>query len=249
MIRNIKVGFAFAVAFAAMSMAAVAAQASQLHVNTTAGKAIITGEQTEGIAERHKFQITSAAGGPTVQCGQGHFEGTVEGPQGQQITVQELTITARYTACNFLGLAATVTMNGCKYTFTNTVPTTALTQVVDITGCTPLDTNQSQTKKKIEVHVPGCTLTIPEQHNLSHVVFQNQSNGHVKANATVSGITYETHGAACAHQPETVLKHDATYHGRVTLTGFAHNGVEQVTHNGHQYNKGIAGGSLNLLAT
>lgn len=238
MFRHIKALGLGIVAIGAMSMmVASAAQGAQLHVNTAAGKAIITGTQTEN----HKFQVTSSAAGPSVQCAQGHFESTVEGA-GQQITVQELTVTGQYTGCTFLGLNATITMNGCKFTFTNTTPTTSLTQLVDVTGCTAA-------APRIEVHVPGCTLTIPQQHGLSHVVFTNQANGHVEADATVSGITYETHGPACAHQPETVLKHDGTYHGKVTLTGFQHGGVGLVTHNNHQYNKGITGNSLNLVAT
>jgi hypothetical protein len=132
-------------------------------------------------------------------------------------------------------------MNGCKYTFTNAVPTVSKTMLVDITGCTAA-------APRIEVHVPGCTLTVPEQHNLSHVTFA-QNGTHVDVTAAVTGIKYETHGAACAHQPETTVRNDASYSGTVTLKGFVDNGTEKATHNGHEYDKGKAGAQVSLLVT
>lgn len=232
-------GLAFIVAVAATSMmAATAAQGSQLHANTAAGTAVLTGEQIV----QNVFQITPEVEGPQVKCKKAHFEGLVAGA-GPQITTSELTITAQYSdQCQFLGLNSTITMNGCKYTFTQANPTAALTSLVDITGCTAAN-------PRIEVHVPGCTLTVPQQNGLSHVTFANVPP-HVDVNATVTGITYETHGAACAHQPETVLTHNGTYKGTVTVKGFNHLGTQSTTVHGHQYNKNLAGQTaVSLVAT
>jgi hypothetical protein len=224
------------VAVAAMGTMAAAAQATQLHVNTP-NTALLTGEQLVKL----KYQITTSAAGPSVQCSSAHFEGTAEQLGQPQVTAQELTLTPQYTGCQFIGLAASTTMNGCKYTFTNAAPTAAKTMLVDITGCTAA-------APRIEVHTPGCTLTFPEQHNLSHVTFA-QNGTHVDMNLTLSGIKYETHGAACAHQPETTPRTDASVTGTVTLKGFVDNGSEVATHNGHQYNKGKAGAQVSLLVT
>lgn len=230
-------GLAFAAAVIAMSLVAGMAQATQFHVNNPE-KAIIRGEQPA--AEKHKLQLTSAAAGPSTQCNQVSFEGTVQGPP-PQITVQELTLTPRFTGCTFLGLASTITMNGCKLTFTQSVPTANKTMLVDIAGCTAA-------APRIEKHVPGCTVTIPQQTGLSHATFA-QNATHVDMTFTLSGITYETHGAACAHQPETVLKHDASWTGKVTLKGFQDDSQTVHTHNGHQYTAGVAGAAVSILVT
>lgn len=245
MIRNIKtLGLAFIAAMVAMSMTAAIAQGAEVHIET-GQKAVLKGEQLE----KHKFQITSGAGGPNVQCGQALFEGAVVGGT-PQITAQTLKVTGQYTGCTFLGLNATITMNGCKFEITGEGQGNLVANV-DVTGCTSKDTKVDPVKKPIEVHVPGCTLTIPEQHNKADLGFTNEVGPpkDVRVLVTVSGITYETHGAACAHQPETVLKHDARYDGQATFRAFVDNGTELATHNGHQFNKSKTLGQVGLVAT
>jgi hypothetical protein len=243
MIHKSKVlGLAF-VAVAAMSVAAVpAAQASELHA-TFAGNVSILGSNT---AQHSQHVFTTAAG--SIKCTQSLFEGTAPYVGGPQVTAQELTLTGRYTGCTGFGLAATLDMSGCKYTVTNkhsvTGHTTALTAYVDITGCT--------TGKTIEVTMAGpCLVTFPEQHNLGHIVFSNNpaaSPHDVTANFTVTGITYEAHGTCPV--PPTVLMHDGQYAGQATFQAHQDKGVEQLTSNGHQYERLKPTGALvGLLAT
>ncbi len=245
MIRNIKALGLAIVAVGAMSMAVAASvQAAELHA-TTQGSAVLTGQQTQ----QHVFQTQAG----TVTCGTANFEGTVAS-QGTQVTAQEATITPTYSGCEAFGLNATVQMNGCKYTITgkantNTGATTALTSYVDVSGCT--------SGKQIVVNAAGglCTATIPEQHNLSHLVYKDEgtpgtSTEDVGVDVTVSGITYELHGLFCPGGGATGLRHDGTYHGKATFKAFVDSpGQQQVTEHGHQFNKPNEGAQVGLRAT
>jgi hypothetical protein len=247
MIRNIKaLGLAF-VAVAAMSMAAASAvQASELHA-THPGDVVITGSQIE----QHKFQITHP-NGPNTNCTAANFEGTVPwSGVGQQVTSNDVTVTATYSQCKSFGLNATVRMNGCKYTITgkantNTGATTALTSYVDITCPTA--------GKQIEVIAGGgaCVITVPGQHNLQHIVFSNTTEAgkphHTHANITITGITYQTHGEACLHE-QTVTRSDAQYTGQATFRAFKKLGQHQVTEHLHQFEKQTHAEQVGLLAT
>jgi hypothetical protein len=94
---------------------------------------------------------------------------------------------------------------------------------------------------------------VPEQHNLSHLVFTNTGvapNEHVGVNITVSGITYEPHGV-CPNIPHpTTLTHNGQYTGESLFQARVDAGSEVFTHNKHQYNKLKQIGALvGLLAT
>jgi hypothetical protein len=254
MITKIKaIGLAL-LAFAAMSMvAASAAQAEAGEVHISAGKsADITGEQ-EGVGD--VFLLTKS-GAETV-CTQAHFEGTAEGQVVGQTTAKELTLTGRYTGCEVkkpleLG-AATVDMNGCKYTLTQAfsggvpLPETAN---VDIAGCTA--------GKQIQITTAvGCTIDVPEQSGtggagLVHITLTNVSGGAKKEltpHVTVQGINYEFTGIFCPGQIN-VITTDGDYNGTETFKGFADTGLTtQVTHNGHQYKKLTVGSQVDLFAT
>jgi hypothetical protein len=244
MIRNIKVlGLAF-VAVAAMSaVAAGSAQASQLHA-TRAGDVVVTGTQST----QHVF-VTSAG---EVKCTNGQLEGTVPFTSGTQVTEDHITVTPTYSGCTGFGLAATVQMNGCKYTITGThtpvggqPQTNALTAWVDVTGCTE--------GKKITVNAGfgGCVATVGEQHTLSHVTFTNVPGQlhHVTDKATVTGIAYELHGGLCGH-PTTVITNNGSYTGGTTLKAFEKTGEHEVTEHGHKFKKQTHNGvQVGLLAT
>jgi hypothetical protein len=230
------------VAIAAMSMAAASAvQASELHATTSAHSVSIFGAQTE----QHKFNTDLG----TINCTQALLEGTAteQGQSATQLTSQELQITGTYTGCTAFGLAATIHMNGCKYTITNKLGahTTAETAYVDITGCTA--------GQRIEITTPGCTVTVPEQHNLSHLVFTDEGvapNEAVIVDITIAGITYETHGV-CPNIPHpTTLTHNGQYTGKSTFQAKQDVGTELFTHTSHQYNKlKQTGNVVGLLAT
>jgi hypothetical protein len=253
MIRNIKaLGLAF-VAVAAMSAFAVsAAQGSELHAQTAKG-ANITGEQEAG--GQHNFKITGP--GAETKCTVATFEGTAKDvvqpePADGQTTSQELTVTGTYTGCKTFGLASAVDMNGCKYTITNKLNgvTTALKATVDITGCTP--------GKQVEVTASGCTIKVPEQHNLSDLGFVNLAGPPktVTVNVTVQGITYQLAGALCPGVTG-VTTHDGDYTGAAVFKAFVdlgtqkaiHTNVFNNVHNQHEYDKLICGAQVDLFAT
>jgi hypothetical protein len=243
MILNVKaLGLAF-VAVAAMSVAATgAAQAAQLHV-TTAQKANITGTNTN----QHVFKLTSPENSE-IKCNLAQFEGTVQGGS-PQITAEDVQLTATYTEdCTAFGLNATIDMNGCKYTITGENQG-ALTARVDITGCTTITGQQNH--KAIEITVPGCTVTVPQQHGLSHITFTNEGSGateDVLAHVNVQGITYESHGALCPGG-NTITTHNGDYTGTATFKAFLDNGNGQATHNGHTYQTHLCGAQVGLFAT
>jgi hypothetical protein len=228
-------------AIAAMSMiAASAAQAGlgELHV-TTPEKAVVTGEQVAG--GQHVFQF--GAFGSFI-CTQVKLEGTLEQKEKQQVTATEAQVTATYTGCQSLGAAATVKMNGCKYTLTGGV--NEKTVQVDITGCT-------EGKKHILIETNlGCTITIPEQNNLSHITFTNEGEIGPKEDVldhiTIQGMTYEFTGVFCP-APVNVLHHDANYTGTTTIKAFKDLGSALKTHNGHEYKQVIEGEQVGLFAT
>jgi hypothetical protein len=232
-------------AIAAMSMVVVSAAhaaTSELHVTGTGGEAAnVTGEQVT----QHNFKLTTS--GLETKCTQAIFEGTIGAQAGsQQTTASEVQITGTYTGCQSqgpFGAAATVKMNGCKYTITDSA--TSLTGTVDINGCT--------TGKSIEVTTEGCTITVPEQTNATgHLVFSNtdkvnKEEQDVDVEITVESITYQTHGAFCIlgnqeHQ-------DGDYTGTATFRAYKDAGSAQKTHNGHTYQQLICGAQKGLFAT
>lgn len=230
MIRNLKtLGLAFVAVLAIGGTAASAAQAApgEWHSEVAAGKtsAIFTG-QNLGV---HEMSFK----GLKLQCQIATFEGTA--PKA----TTDATLTAFYTGCMLAPFAAQVKMNGCKYTLTGTANFTAN---VDITGCT--------TGKSIEIIDPVCTITIPEQKNLQHVVFTNKAGPpkDIDASMTLSGITYEGDKGGCG---ESVGHHaDGTLTGTTTIRAYEDDGLNQLTqHNGHQYQSLKEGAQVGLFST
>jgi len=233
-------GLALLAITAMSTVAASAAQAGlgELHV-TTPEKAIITGEQVAG--GQHVFSIPVHG---SIVCTQAKFEGTVQQPGAQQVTKTELQVTATYTGCNAFGVTATVKMNGCKYTLTGGV--NEKTAQVDITGCT-------ETKKHILIDTGvGCTITIPEQHNLSHITFTNEgptgSTEDVLDHLTIQGVAYEYTGVFCP-TAINIIHNDASYSGTTTIKAFKDEGSALKEHNGHKYLQFICGQQVGLFAT
>lgn len=248
MTRKIKALGLAIVAVAAMSAyASSAAQASELHATTNAQTAVITGHShVENV-----FQITPP-NGPAVRCAQATFEATAtdQGADASQLTAKEVTITATYAgaqggACLAFGQAATVRMNGCNYTVTNSLSgvTTAKTAYVDIVNCTP--------GKQIEIQTGICQVRVGAQSNLQKITFANVAGAphSVTGQVAISGITYEVSGALCGHA-QNVLTHDGTYHGAINFQAYAHGGTEQKQEHGHTVTKYKHNGiGLGLLAT
>jgi hypothetical protein len=96
---------------------------------------------------------------------------------------------------------------------------------------------------------PGCTITVPEQTGLSHIVLANKAGPpqDVEAQLTIQGIKYELHGGLCPGTT-TVSTSDGDLTGKVTLKGFVDEGSELATHNSHQYSKLKDGAQVSVFA-
>lgn len=232
MIRNLKaLGLAFAAVAAISAFAASAAQAApgELHSEVAAGKtsAVLTGENLAGGV--HQFTVK---GGLALKCTSAKLEGTVAK------TTTDVKVTAQYTGCVLGGLNAQVKMNGCKFTFTGVANFTAN---VDITECTR--------GKAIEIVDAICTITVPEQHGLPHVVYTDTPGPpkDIHASVTLTGVTYIGHGA-CGEG--TGHHADGTLTGTTTIRAFEDGGLNQLTeHNGHKYQPFKCGAQVNLFST
>jgi hypothetical protein len=232
MTRKIKaLGLALIATLAIGSVAVSAAQAApgELHSEVAAGKttAILTA-QNLGLGA-HKFTIK----GYSLDCQSAIAEGKV------QKTTTDATITPQYTNCKYSnGSVPKFKMNGCKYTFTGVANFTAN---VDIVGCTA--------GKSIEIVESFCTVTIPEQKELSHVVFTNTAGPKedIHVSTTISGITYIGDGACGESQGHHA---DGTLAGTTTVRAYEDEGLNAlVTHEGHCYQPFKEGAQVNLFST
>ena len=218
------------------AMFASGAQAGALDIG--ASPAVITGHSVDG--QMHVFSLTNTAGGKfNVKC-TGSLEGTTQG----LVNVNELTLTATYSLCQTGGgLASTVRLNGCKYTLTG-AGQAAFTFLVDISGCTA--------GKKIEIITPaiGCTLTIGEQLNIPHVVFDNTGGmpQDVLTTFTLNGIHVLQDGAGCP-DGDNHTSFNLTLNGNTTTTAFFDQGTVLVNKHNHQDFEHIDGAQVNLSAT
>ncbi len=251
MIRNIKgLGLAFVAAAAMSVVAASGAQATQFHA-AASPSATINGSQTV----QHNFKLTTSSA--ETKCSNATFEGTIQGGSGGTTTVEEGALTPTYSQCLTAGLTSQVIMNGCKYTITgkNGAQTLTKTAWVDITGCT--------VGKTIEIKLLKCTITVPEQTSLSHLVFA-QSGNNVLVQVTMQGITYEFHREEFPVEPcprqihggqpkipseHTKLTHDGDYTGTVTLSATQDPSIEQKTEHSHQFTKHKVGTQVALTVT
>ena len=232
-------------AMAAMSaFAASAAQAGEFDIGVQPASLFAVNEA----GQIHQLQITSTAGGKfNTNCPNASLEGTT---QGQKIN--EATATATYGPnCTAFGVAAQVVMNGCKYTITGTthiiqgqqtihVVHPANTAVVDVVGCTQ--------GKSIEIKTAICTLDIPQQNELSHIIGSNVNAQQVTLAATVSGITVRQTGAACPDGNNHVSTTGA-FVGNTLGVGRSDVGGSQVTKHSHQYQELSQAGAQTTIAS
>jgi hypothetical protein len=192
--RNLKaLGLAVVAVLAMSAFVASAAQAS----NFTAAKypTVIKGVQING---EHNF----TAAGTGVKCKEAAFSGEATGP------TKDLTISAAYGTCKdeIFGLSATVTMNGCNYTFTE--PASGEVDLVCPAG------------KIVEVHASTCTITVFPKNGLKTSTYTNGASD-VTLKANVTGIEYQVdRGFLCPIASTYATKHsDGIYEGEATVTG------------------------------
>jgi hypothetical protein len=185
MINKIKALGLAAVAIAAMSaLAAPAAHAGELDIGAQPASLfavqepnqdhVLVLQKTNSAKEQNEFPVT---------CKKATLEGTTQG-----LKVPEATATATYSECTAFGVAATVQMNGCKYTITG-AGQPANTAVVDIVGCT--------TGKTIFIDTAICDLDIGLQNGLAHIVGSQVNPQQGTLAAKVTGVKVQQTGAAC----------------------------------------------------
>jgi hypothetical protein len=211
--RKLKaLGLALVAVFAMSAVAASGAQAAQFHSASASGTTYLTGNQ----ATTNLFSTTAG----NVKCKKATFGGSYTGGT----TATDLTITPAYAECTAFGQNATVTINGCTYTFTQ--PTSATTGNVDL-AC------PGSNVITVDVPAGNCTLTIGPQTLKGDVDYTNQTEASGKKDvlvtATVIEIEHTVHGpgAICGttglHPGETVegVSTEANYTGTVTVKGYS----------------------------
>jgi hypothetical protein len=203
---------------------------------TTSSAFAAAGEFTIGtspaaITAEQKVQevitVKNTAGSPvSIKCSIATFEGTAS-----TANTTDITLTPTYSGCTLGGLAATVKMNGCKYTLTGSAAQTA---ILDIVGCT--------IGKTITITKGNCTIAIGEQNNLSHFIFINEGSASemdLLAQETVGGMKSTQTGSECPAPGAT--QSDGTYSGTTTIRAFIDSGSRSVTKHEHSYSEVICG--------
>jgi hypothetical protein len=213
MIRTLKLSMALTalLALGAVGVSSAQAATSGLDVGTTpTHSAWLTGEQ----ATQNKLIITSGTETVTVKCSTATFQATTADG-----TVNEATVTPGYggvNACTLGGSFATVDINSCKYTLTDTLTSLVANADVVCPGTS-----------KIEITSAGCTVTVGSQGPLGSVTFSNNAGPpeHVTATLAVKNIAV-TGDAGCP--ANLVGAHNAELTGSITLKAFQDNagGVE-----------------------
>jgi hypothetical protein len=182
-------------------------------------------------SQQHTLTIPGNPSPFNAVCDSASIEGTVQGQ-----VLEDVTLTPTYSSCKLAGTAATVQMNGCKYTLTGEGQP-AQTALGDIVGCT--------SGKQIQVKTALCTVDIPAQNSLSHMVGSNIGGNEITTSLTMGGVTAVQTGAACpggnnAHTSAASLA------GNTTAKAFQDSGSTQVTKHSHQYSEVNAGSQVSL---
>jgi hypothetical protein len=225
MIRKLKtLGLALVAIGAIGAVIASAASAGTLHLG--ANPSVITAHSEK--SQVHIATIPGGGGSFNIPCETATFEGTAfqGGPQTQ--TLHIALVTPTFSSCKIGGTAATVQMNGCKYTATGTEQP-ANTFQIDIVGCT--------SGKQVQVKTALCTVDMPMQNNLSHIVAQNIGgvSKEITLEATVAGVTEVQTGAACPHG-NNAHTNNASIQGSTIAEAFGDKEENHtVTQHGHQF--------------
>lgn len=149
-------GLALVAVFVACAMLAPMAHAEETTPTFTAGEGLAreTGSQIE------TQQFTLATG--TVKCKEANLV------DNAAVAGMMLIMEPSYSGCTLAGISATVTMNGCKYTFEPTSTTEADKYIGRMGIVCPVGAS-------IKIVNSACTVTIEEQLNLETVEFENNT--------------------------------------------------------------------------
>jgi hypothetical protein len=193
MIRNFK---AFVLAsMAIMAMGAIAAQAAPAALFHSSAQVTALTSAPDGTL-KNSHHVFDAAGG-SITCG---GPGVSFSATSSEKTPEVLTVTANYgpsTNCTFLGLAATVNMNGCDYLFNaNGTVTLGGTGCVGVTFVVGSGVS--------ECHVEVTPQTLPNAVTYKN----NEAKTEVTVETHATGIKYHAKGPNC---PLTGTREDGNY--------------------------------------
>jgi hypothetical protein len=241
MISKIKALALASVAVAAIAGAgASAAQAGELAIGVQ--PAILTAHSEAG--QQNVF-VLDAGGGNFFSgiCATGAFEGTTTGQAINEWTVTPTFGTgkgnpAEVQGCTFGGVKAQVLMNACKYTFKG-AGHAANTFTVDIVGCT--------NGKQIEIKTALCTVDIPMQNGLSHVIGKQLNEQEVTLDVLLGKITTTQTGAGCPNGNNFQAANTA-FASSTIMTAYKDNMTAQVTKHQHQYTEHLCGTQVSLMS-
>ncbi len=210
MIRNLKALLLVSMAVAAMSAVTASAASAAPLFNSEIASTTITG-QTDGTGKTG-HQVFDAAGG-TVTCTEVDLTGTQTGT-----TAASVTLTSTFGGCTFLGQAATVSMEACDFIFN-------ANGGVDVHKDSGKTGNCKHHEQGIKISIPGCVVIVPEQTGLQKITYHNITvggKGAITAEPNVSGITYDSTGAACPKQPAGTYADGTFTTGNAIITGTNH---------------------------
>jgi hypothetical protein len=209
-IRTLGIALVTVVAVGA-AMASVA-RAGEFDIFVT--PAVLKGQSEAG--QQHVFSFVGAGTFKAI-CDNASFEGTTLG-----LVVEDVTVTPTYSSCKLAGTAATVQMNGCKYTLTGSLASNTFN--MDIIDCTA--------GKQIQIKTALCTVDIGVQNFQPHLVATNLT-GEVTLKTTVSEIAAFQTGAACPGGNGAFTL--ASLDGNTVVKAFKDISGFQVTKHGHEY--------------
>jgi hypothetical protein len=204
MIRNLKAAFGLALlaALVVSAMGALSASATKSgHFVSDKPNTIL--HITEATGGAHTTYLTAL--GSTIRCHTVKYTA----PNVDE-TEEDLTVTPSYAGCEYNGETdkATVTMNGCHYTFTpRPAPNHGTVDFICPIG------------KKAEVHTPNGTFAFGEQTPKGGVVYTTaelEGTHALTVDITAEGIKYTCHGTC---QIFGTSGEGAKLHGSVTVKG------------------------------
>jgi hypothetical protein len=203
-------GHVIVAVFVASAMFVSAAHAEEKTPTFTATKTPVreTGSQLEA------HEITVNAG--VIECAKANLIDSA-GNGGMMLIMEP-----SYSGCTFAGLAATVKMNGCTYTF-EPIKTIEADRYTGRMGIL------CPTGKAIEISTTGCLVTIGEQFNLETVEFTNNTNAEqAKDDETwrtaIKNAEYMQTGTLC----KGGVFANMTYSGSTTVKGESAETGEQI---------------------
>lgn len=163
----------------------------------------------KGTSPNNEF-VTNAG---SVACETSSFSGS-----NSTTSSSTATLTPVYSGCTAFGVVgAKISMNGCAYLFHLVEGSSPPTAKVDV---------ECPSGKEVTIEASICTVHVPPQSGLSHVVFTNKGSKKtrdIEASVTVGGITY-TATSGCLNAGTAS---NGIYSGTVTVQGSDSGGAQQ----------------------